>query len=273
MKKLPRFFLYIAMTLSFIMPALYAEPAKLNTDDAGAVKPGDFEVEFAYAMATGQHVYDSSANRETRGRIREHTFDWSAAAGITDRVELNAAIGYADLLDKDHLAVHGNGWNDLELGTKIEFYRNQKHDLILTYAPSVVIPSGRENRNDRLAPGGDSTVLNQRAIATKNWRRWNASVDAGYGLLAGSRNDQRGSADVNLAFGYELCAWFHPEMEFHYAHDFLSRASDSDQFAMTWGVVMPVHERLRVISGVRQDLAGRNADQETAFSVVTTLFL
>ncbi len=273
MKKIAAVFFILVMPSFFIMSALYAEPAKLNTDDAGAVKPGDFEVEFAYAMATGQHVYDSSANRETRGRIREHTFDWSAAAGITDRVELNAAIGYADLLDKDHLAVHGNGWNDIELGSKIELLRNKKRDLILTYAPSVVIPSGRENRNDRLAPGGDSTVLNQRAIATKNWRRWNASVDTGYGLLAGSRNGQRGSADVNFAFGYQLCAWFHPEMEFHYAHNFLSQASDSDQFAMTWGAVMPVHERLRVISGVRQVLAGRNTDQEIVFSVVTTLFL
>jgi len=62
-------------------------------------------------------------------------------------------------------------------------------------------------------------------------------------------------------------------MEFHYGHDFIRSAGDSDEFAMTWGVILPVHERFRLDAGVRQALAGRNYDQNTTVSVIATLFV
>ncbi len=283
------FFIFIFSFSSVLLcheASFDTEPAKLNTDDAGAVKPGDFELEFAYALSTGHHSYDHEADRNKRGRFREHAFDWSLAAGLTDRIELNATIAYSDLLDKETEDVdpvtgeglstspnHGNGWNDVEVGSKIEIFRSQARDFILTYAPSVVIPSGREGRDDRLAPGGDSTVFNQRAIVTKSWNRISTDLDFGYGILAGNRKGNRGTADVNFALGYQVFRWLQPEMEFHYAHDFMKAENDSDLFAMTWGVVMPLHERIRIATGVQQGLAGKNADQATTFSIVTTLFL
>lgn len=256
------------------------EPAKINTDDAGAVKPGDWELEFGYSAAAGSRQYDHHGSRKKRGLLREHHFDSSLKTGVTPRAELSMAMGYADLLDKELRAeegsigpVYGQGWKDVEVGSKIEIYRKDESEFIFTYAPSVVIPSGRESREDRLGPGEDSTIINQRLILTKNIGHWSFDLDSGYALPVGARKGARGTLDTNAALGYQIFNWLQPEMEFHYAHDFVSEDYDSDVFAMTWGVVMPIHEKVRISSGVQQVLAGKNTDQTTTFSVVTTLFL
>ncbi len=277
LKKLVFFsFSICCAAVAFAQPDISVEPAKLNTDDAFAVKPGSWEAEFGYSLANGKHQNDYHGSRNHRGKLREHHFDWSLKTGLVDRFELNAAIGYANLLDKETSAdgpVRGHGWKDIELGSKIEVVRGVERNFVFSYAPSVMIPSGRESREDRLGPGGDSTVIQQRVIFTKIIGRWSFDLDSGYGLPVGNRKGFRGTGDVNAAAGYQIFNWLQPGMELNYAHDFINEEYDADTFAMTWGAVMPIHERIRINSGVQQVLAGKNTDQTTTFSVVTTLFL
>jgi hypothetical protein len=250
------------------------EQSKINTEDAYPVAPGEFEFEFAYGFLSSSRQFGDTARRASRGRLREHTYDMGVAMGLHRRAELNFAIGYADLFDKDNDGPsHGHGWSDLEIGSKILLYHSDEHELTLSYSPSVRIPSGRESTSDRFGPGKSSTQISQRLIVSKNWGRWNANFDSGYGLLVGDRQGERGSWDSNLAVGYQLFSWLQPACELNYAHDFKRSSNDADTFAMTYGLIMPVHERFRIDAGVQQVLAGRNADNTTTASVAVTLFL
>ncbi len=273
--------IFTAVLLIGLAPHAFAEKAafateqfKINTEDAAPVKPGDFEFEFAYGLAASRNQFDNRGGHLERGSLREHTYDLKLAAGVVDGVEMNTGIGYVDLFDKEAgPSSHGRGWSDIEIGAKIRLFNSSKHEMTFTWAPSVIIPSGRESREDRLGPGGASTVFNNKLIMSKNWGRWNVNLDSGYGLPAGNRQDSRGTWDTNAALGYQMLSWLQPAIEFHYAHDFVRSESDADYFAMTGGLIMPVHERLRIGAGVQQGLAGRNTDQTTAVSIVATIFV
>jgi len=101
------------------------EQSKVNTEDAGPVEPGHFEVEFAYGFSTGRHRYAGSGDREDRGRLRDHTYDLGFNMGVIRNFELNFGIAYADMFDKDNTGpTHGHGWTDTEIGSKIQFYHS-----------------------------------------------------------------------------------------------------------------------------------------------------
>lgn len=267
------------------------ETSKISTEDAGAVEPGAAEVEFGYGFMTGRKAFDRGGKQIARGSMREHAFDWKVAFGVIPRVELNATIGYSDIGDKDYdpdwedpeegeIAeghrgpTKGQGWRELEIGSKIELIKNTVHDFILSYMPSIAIPSGRESHEDRLAPGSENATFGQRLVASKNWGKWNVNVDTGYGLpFGGSREGGRGTWDTNAAVGYHVLPWLEPEFEVNYAHGFKTSMGDSDSLALTAGFVMPLHERFRLNSGVQQVVAGNNTDKTTSVIVAATFFI
>ncbi|MBN1493441.1 MAG: transporter [Candidatus Omnitrophica bacterium] len=278
-----KYYTFLSFMLAFLLAGYgvgFAEvdfetdQSKINTEDAGPVAPGDIEVGFTYNLAMAKRQYDNDADRRRRGYLREHAYDLAFATGIVDGIDIHFGIGYADLFDKDNgVPSHGHGWSDIEIGSKLQLYHSDERELTFTYFPSVVIPSGRESRSDRLGPGGDSTVFTQRLIVSKNWGRWNVNGDTAYGLLIGNRQGARGTWDINCACGYQVYSWLQPAVELNYAHDFVNSSSDADSFAITGGLIMPVHERVRVNAGVQQVLAGRNADQTTNITAAVTIFI
>lgn len=248
------------------------EQSKLNTEDAGPVEVGDFEISYVYGLSVANHAYDGSGGRQDRGRLREHAHEFGLGFGVMNRVELNFGIGYADLFDDENDPAHGHGWTDIEIGSKILLYENAEDEFAFSYAPSFVIPSGRKSEDGRYGPSDISSAFNQRLIASKNLGKWNVNMDSAYGFPIGYRNGARGTWDANLAFGYHVLRWFQPVMEFHYAHDFVNHGEDGDSFARSWGVIMPLCEYVRFDAGVKQVLAGRNTDQTTDLSLVLTVY-
>ena len=270
--------LFVFFSLSFFLSDVLAdeelvvEQAKLNTEDAGPVEVGHFEFETGYNFSGVNRFFSTSGAKESRGRLREHAVHFGLAMGLTEQAELNFEMGYVDLLDKEfESAPQGHGWTDLEIGSKILIYHSSEFDL--SYAPSVVIPSGRESRSDRLGPGNDSTFLNQRGIFSKNWGRWNTNLDSGYALPIGNRKGNRGTWDANFAIGYQVFNWLQPAIEFNFAHDFVAHGDDADLFSMTGEFIMPLCDWVRVDLGVSQGLAGANTPQTTNVSVAITLFI
>lgn len=268
------FLFYMPIRLVFAADDFETEQSKVNTEDAGPVTFGESECEFGYGFLTSRRQFTDNANRTARGRLREHTYTMSIAMGIHERAELNIGLGYADLFDKDNDGpTHGHGWSDLEIGSKLLLFHSDENELTISYAPSVRIPSGRQSTNERLGPGETSTQVSQRMIISKNWGRWNLNLDSGYGLLIGNRQGERGSWDSNIALGYQMLSWLQPICELNYSHDFVRSGNDADSFALTYGLILPFHERIRLDAGFQHVVTGRNTDKATAASVAVTIFL
>lgn len=171
------------------------ETSKLNTEDAAPVEAGKWELEFAYDFSNSKHRFSDEARRKERGRLREHAFDWKAAAGVLPGVELNAAIGYQDIYDKDHEgSLYGHGWTDVELGSKIRILENQEREWMLSYVPSFTLPSGPDSTAERFGVSEDFVNFTQRAVFSQTWNKWNFDLDSGYALpYGGNRRGYRGT--------------------------------------------------------------------------------
>jgi len=114
--------------------------------------------------------------------------------------------------------------------------------------------------------------FNQNVVASKDWGKATTNFDVGYALPLGSRRETaRGTLSVDIAGGYQMRSWLQPEVELNYGHEFVSGEGDSEVLATTIGLVMPLHERVRVNAGVQQGLWGRNADKATVLSVAVKL--
>jgi len=247
------------------------ECAKLNTEDAMPVGPGEFELEFVYSFSRASRQWSDHWRGENRGLAREHDFELGLTYGVVENLDIGVGLGYADMYDRDDPAGYGRGLMDVGIGAKWRFYHNEALDLSLAYLPGITIPFGRRSGSDHIGPSQEFWSIDQKLAMSKFWDRWNLNADVGYSLPLGEDADgARGTLDSNVALGYQLYDWLQPEVELNYAHDFVTGDSDSDQVALTAGLIMPISDTWRVDVGLQHSLAGRNSDRGTTAILAIT---
>jgi len=243
------------------------EHGKLNTADATPVDPGHIELEFGYSYIRAKRQWDSKGKSRSRGLCEEHATGLSLTVGALEDLDFNIGMDYLWLHDKDNAgATRGDAIGDLSLGGRYRFFKNESLHLEAAYISGFTIPTGTRSNSSRLGTSQEFWSWDNTLAFTKDWGRWTTNADLGYSLPFGERRgDARGVLGANVAVGYQLLDWLQPEVELNYAREFIKRAGDAQDLAVTAGLVMPINERWRVNLGVQQSVWGKNTDKATAF--------
>ncbi|MFO8007705.1 MAG: transporter [Candidatus Brocadiia bacterium] len=243
------------------------EHAKVNTEDATPVDPGEWEVELAYGLTQADRAFGDHWSRTGRGLLREEEFGLGVTYGLVENLDVGFGVGYLDIYDRDDSALVGRGFTDLELGAKWRFYHDEARHLEIAYTPAVVLPTGRRADDDRIGITDDyASVFNGLALS-KDWGDgWTSNFDLGFNWPVGEdRHDCRGTLGANAALGWQVTEWLQPEVELNYEHDF-AHGDDADLISATAGAIVCVSDSVRLDLGVQRSLFGRNADYGTAVS-------
>jgi len=265
----------VVVCLLAVTPALaWAEPehAKLNTEDAGTVDPGHWELELSYSFTQARRSFDDHWSSGARSLLKEQEVGLGIKYGVAENLDVGLAIGYADIYDRDTGQLTGRGITDLELGAKWRFYHNEARRLEIAYTPAVTLPTGRRENSDRVGITDDYVSIYNGIALSKDWsERWTSNFDVGYNWPVGEdRHDSRGTLSANAALGCQIADWLQPEVELNYAHDF-NHGDDADAVAATAGLTMPVRDNVRVDLGVQRALCGRNAEHGMTLMAGLTL--
>jgi hypothetical protein len=241
------------------------EHAKLNTQDATTLDEGAWEVELSYGLLQSRHEFRNSWGRGRRPYYREEALGLGVTYGLAEDLSVGGALGYMGIYDRTAADPMVSGWTDLSLEAKWRFFEDTARRLEVAYTPSLSLPTGGAGVTD------DFVVLYNGIAVSTDWTdRLTSNFDFGYAHAFGARRgDYRGTVSANAALGYHVTDWLQPEVELNYAHDF-AHSSDADLLAVTLGAIICVHENVRLDVGVQQALAGRNADQATAFLAALT---
>ncbi len=243
---------------------LVAETAKVNTEDAIPVEPGKTEVELTYQYTEADQAYDANNDRSDIQGNREHKLNLKITHGFTENLDGSASFGWADLRNLDSDPQRGEGFGDLSLNMKWRFFANEKYGLHFAYVPGITVPIGDATTTTELGPSQDYWGLDQQFVVTTIGGMFTGSFDVGYSLPFGEdRADARGSLTANMALGYHVANWLHPEVELNYGHDFFDKADDSEFLAVTIGAILKSSDALRLDVGVQQVFYGENTDQST----------
>ncbi len=234
------------------------EHAKLNTEDATPVDPGEWEIELSYALTKSRRAFASSWGRTSRPYLRAESLGLGIGYGLIKNVAVDLALGYDSIYDRDADMLTARGWTDLEVGAKWRFYHDEQARLEIAWIPSLSLPTGGHEVTEDFFWLGNVLAL------TKDWGgRWTSNFDLGLSYaIGGHRDDARWALGANAALGYQLTDVIQPEVELNYGHEF-NNGPDADLLAATVGCILCVHENVRVDLGVQQGLTGRNADMET----------
>jgi len=251
--------------------ACECECAKLNTEDAVPVRPGEYELGFAYSFTRAARQWGNHWDGQNRGLMQEHAFEVTLTRGVVENLDMGISLGYADIYDRDDVAGYGRGLMDMSIGAKWRFYHDEDLELSLAYLPGITVPTGRRSNSNHIGPSQEYWSIDQKLALTKFWGRWTMNADLGYSLPLGEDADgARGMMDSNVALGYQVYAWLQPEIELNYAHDFVRGDHDADALAVTAGLIMPLGESWRLDVGVQKSIAGRNSDRGMAGIVAMT---
>lgn len=148
------------------------------------------------------------------------------------------------------------------LRLRYRFFHREEINLELAWISGLTVPSGSRSDGSRLGTGQECWSWENALVLTKDWGKWTVNGELGYSLPFGDgRGTARGSLFAHAALGYQVLPWLQPEVEIHYSKDFVSEGEAGQGLAVTTGLVLPVHERLRIQGGGQWDLWGRNTDQ------------
>lgn len=242
------------------------EHSRLGTQDADPLGAGawQFQVNYGHERSLRQWDRAWSATRRERASMRqtEAVFTY----GASDALDLGLAIGFARVDDDASGLKAGSGFSDVVLSAKWRFLEDASRHLAYAFVPALTIPTGAKSTARSLRPGQEYWGVDLRLAMVKDWSpRWSTNLDVGYEAFVGDRSDSLGGLGANLALGYFLVSWFQPQVEIHYGHDFARIGSDASLFAVTVGAVAPLSDALCARVGLRQGIAGRNADQLRTF--------
>jgi len=253
---------------------LVCEHAKLNTEDASTLDPGQWELELSYSLMHARRAFANDRDRTPRPLLREEEFGIGITYGLMEDLNVSIGAGYLDILDRSGLPMRGHGFTDLELGAKWRFYNNRDAKLEVAYTPAVVLPTGKRTTSRRLGTTDDFVTVYNGLALSKDWTgRATSNFDVGFAYPFGDhRGAYRGTFSANAAFGYHVLPWLQPEVELNYACDF-NHGRDCDVLAATAGVIIGCFENVRIDLGAQCALCGRNADKgRSLLAAVTVAF-
>lgn len=241
------------------------EHAKLNTEDATPVDPGQWEIELSYEFVRARRAFTDSWARTPRPFLRGEGYGLGVTYGVVENLNIGIGLGYASVYDRDADELHVRGLTDLEIGAKWRFYRDEARRLEIAYVPALTLPTGEDEVTD------DFFNLYNGIAVSKDWTdRLTSNFDFGYNqAIGGHRGGYSGTLSANAALGYHITDWLQPEIELNYAHDF-NHDDDADLIAATAGFIVCLRDNVRLDVGVQRALAGQNADHGTAFLAALT---
>ncbi len=121
---------------------------------------------------------------------------------------------------------------------------------------------------DRLGTSQEFWSWENVLVATKDWGPWTANGEIGYSLPFGEKKGSaRGVFFANTAVGFQILDWLQPEVELNYFKEFVAEGDPGQALALTAGLVLPVHDRLRIMIGVQRGVWGRNIEQPTTLQM------
>lgn len=166
-----------------------------ESDDAGVVEPGKFELEYA-----GSYTYDKETVSGVSTKTTSHDGELSVTAGIYKNLDLSLAVPYTF---REHTEENGlltgnaKGFGDMALEVKYAFL--EAGGVNFAIKPTLVIPTG--NSGEGRSEGGwqPGVVL----IATREFDDGNYAVhvNGGYSYHRYSKDEDRDANRENLWFG------------------------------------------------------------------------
>ncbi len=255
------------------------EHSKINTLDASPVDPGHYEIETAYAYTRAYRAWDKDSSAHRRGFTSEQAVGVTVTAGLVTDLDVALSFGHAWIQDKDHDAdddgvpgpKSGQGLGDLGISGRYRFFHSEEQALDLAYSGGFTLPSGTRGGDFDIGTSQAFWSFDQTLAASKDWGAWTANAALGASLpLGGERGNARGTLTADVAGGYQILPWLQPEVELNYSREVIASGDDADLLAVTAGLVMPVHDSLRLLLGVQQGVWGRNADQATTLAMTVT---
>lgn len=247
---------------------LVAETAKVNTQDAIPVEPGDTEVEVTYSYTSADQAFDANNDRFDILRNRKHQVDLTISHGFTEQLEAALIFGGANVRDLNSEPQSGEGFGNLDLKMKWLFLASEKYGLYLAYVPGISFPVGDATTNTELGPSQQFFGFGQQLIVTAVAEKFNGSFEGAFGLPLGEhREDSRALVNVNIALGYQLAGWLQPEVELNYGKNFFDQAADQEFLAATIGAIMNLSPSVRLDVGVQQVFYGENTYRSTVASM------
>lgn len=261
----------LAGTIGGALPALEVESAKLFTNDAFSVAPGEAEVSLEGVASRAGRSFDASQHFVERGgTLRTREVTCALTVGLCQDLDLGIATSHVwiddDAAKNAEEPSFGRGFTSVELSTKYQFFAKESEPLQCACA---VVPHLGVPLNDPQVQGG------QIATAETTWRPgldFVISLAADQFSLAGvvgsecscgeHRETARLSWHSDLALGYQCSSWCQLVGEIHYHHDLEQhRENDCRCLSVSFGVLVPL-EHVRLGLGFDRPIAGKNCDQE-----------
>jgi hypothetical protein len=246
------------------------EHGKVNTPDPGPVDPGHYEIEASYSGALAKHTWNDQSNLIGHGAEQTNQAGLLLTAGAVENLDFSIFDSYRWLKDKEDApdSETGNQLGNVTVNGRYRFIENKDLNLEAAYIGGFTAPAGSQSDEKDVSTNQSFWSFDQTLVAAKDWGQWTGNVDAGYALPFGNHlGTARGTANADIAGGYQILAWLQPEVEINYIRNFLSVGGDQEVLAVTMGLVMPIDERLRIDTGLQQGVWGTNADRATTFSI------
>lgn len=233
---------------------------KVATEEATPVGDGATEVELAYnpsLTSRGGGRFERAAHAHT------HAASLAVFHGVTEHLDLKIAGGIAETLDRSDLSgpTRGTGLTDLTFGSRWRFLADAERALDLTFATTLVVPTGEDDSPDSLGLTQGFWSLRNALVASKDWGRTTANAELALTVpVSGGAGDLRGTVCANLAVGHAL-RWFQPVAEVNY--DATRDGLTQQRLALTAGLNMTSRAGKRLLLGVQQAVWGRNVAATT----------
>jgi hypothetical protein len=245
---------------------------KMGTEEATPVGDEAWEIEAAYNPTINSRGM-GSFERAAHGHV--HGFSLAGFYGVTEHLDLKVGAGFTSVYDETNLGTgptRGSGVTDVVLGSRWRFVADATRALDLCYASTLVVPTGREEREDALGVTQGYWSWRNALVASKDWGRTTANAELAVTVpVGGDSGDLLGGLSANLAVGRALISWFQPFAEINY--DAARDGVTQQRLAATAGINMTAQSGSRVLAGVQQAIWGRNVGQTTtAVVAVKTAF-
>jgi hypothetical protein len=255
------------MAFPLCLDAMEAEPAKLNTDDAGTISAGAMEIELTATDMHATRAWDDQGVSHDRGG---HYHQWGGTFGIayglmTD-LDVHVTVGYTgidDYASPEGFPFRGKGSSDLVLESKWRFMQRDQVEMALK--PLATLPTTGHVPEDRLPTTYDHCTLGGMLIVTGSMSSLAITADVGAVRHFRRQDDQPHSSwCLDVACGWQIVSWLQPELEVNYAKLRYQGADlpDMDIWAMTAGFLFPTAMG-RFALGIQQGLRGHASDQST----------
>jgi hypothetical protein len=274
--------LLLAGTIGGALSALEVESAKLFTNDAFPVAPGEFEASLETLTGRAGRSFDASQHVVDRGgALRTKAVNCAFTYGLGQNLDVGIATSHVWIDDaaaaNNGEASFGRGCTSVDLSAKYQFFATETEPV---HYACAVVPFLGVPLNDPQTQDTDGQI----ATAEVTWRPgldFVLSLAADRFSLAGvvggecpcgeHRETQRMTWHSDLALGCQCAPWCQFIVEGHYRHDLdQHRDNDCRCLSVSLGVLVPL-EHLRLGFGFDRPIAGKNSDQENTFLCQITI--